>query len=195
MTRVSGQDYEYNLKFNFRTAGSHEAKFAAGSWSRSWGASPTAGTAALSGSNIPLSVNATGFHTFAFNHDTLTYSFVRTVFSDFAAYATAYGLTGDEAADDDTDGFTNGAEFTANTDPTRVNDALGPVITLNGNALVGVTVMVSVRTRLSMRSLCNVSRMLRPSGKRLRCSTSASSLLACPSGLSSTRMMLSCQAG
>jgi hypothetical protein len=143
MTRVSGQDYEYNLKFNFRTAGSHEAKFAAGSWSRSWGASPTAGTAALSGSNIPLSVNATGFHTFAFNHDTLTYSFVRTVFSDFAAYATAYGLTGDEAADDDNDSISNGAEFTTNTDPTRANDAIPPVITMNGNTLVGVDLNAS----------------------------------------------------
>jgi len=138
MTRVSGQDYDYNLKFNFRTAGSHEAKFAAGSWSRNWGASTTAGTAASDGSNIPLSVNATGFHTFAFNHDTLAYSFARTVFPDFAAYQAAYALAGDELADQDNDGLTNGAEFTANTDPTRANDAIPPVITLIGNPLVAV---------------------------------------------------------
>jgi hypothetical protein len=138
MTRVSGQDYDYNLKFNFRAVGSHEAKFAAGSWSKNWGASATAGTATSPGSNISISVNATGFHTFAFNHDTLAYSFARTVFPDFAAYQVAYALAGDESADQDNDGLTNGAEFTANTDPTRVNDALGPVITLNGNALVGV---------------------------------------------------------
>jgi hypothetical protein len=138
MTRVSGQDYDYNLKFNFRTIGNYEAKFAAGSWSKNWGASATAGTATSPGSNIPISVNATGFHTFTFNHDTLAYSFARTVFPDFAAYQVAYALAGDESADQDNDGLTNGAEFTANTDPTRVNDALGPVITLNGNALVGV---------------------------------------------------------
>ena len=138
MTRVSGQDYDYNLKFNFRAVGNYEAKFAAGSWSKNWGASASAGTATSPGSNIPISVNATGFYTFAFNHDTLAYSFSRTVFADFAAYAAAYALVGDETADDDNDGLTNGAEFTANTDPTRANDALGPVITLNGNALVGV---------------------------------------------------------
>ena len=140
MTRVSGQDYDYNLKFNFRAVGNYEAKFAAGSWSKNWGASASAGTATSPGSNIPISVNATGFYTFAFNHDTLAYSFSRTVFADFAAYAAAYALVGDETADDDNDGLTNGAEFTANTDPTRANDALGPVITLNGNALVGVAV-------------------------------------------------------
>lgn len=115
-------------------------KFLGNSWINNWGAGATSGTLAPGtfDNNISLAVSATGYFTLKINHDALTYSFARTEFPDFAAYAAAYGLTGDEAADDDTDGLSNGTEFTANTDPTRVNDALGPVITLNGNALVGV---------------------------------------------------------
>lgn len=136
MTWVSGQEFGYTLNYNFRATTTVNFKFVANSWANNWGGS--AGVASTTAGNIAYGPSATGFHTLSFNHDALTYSIVRTVFSDFAAYSIAYGLTGDEAADDDSDGITNGAEFTANTDPTRANDALGPVITLNGNALVGV---------------------------------------------------------
>ena len=131
MTRVSGQEFAYTLNYNFRTVGNIEAKFAAGSWTQNWGGTPNSTTVAVSGgSNIPLTVTGTGFHTFSFNHDTLIYGFARTTFTDYAAYATAYGLTGTQSDDFDSDGITNGDEFTANTDPTRANDALPPVITL-----------------------------------------------------------------
>ena len=131
MTRVSGQEFAYTLNYNFRTVGNIEAKFAAGSWTQNWGGTTDSTTVAVSGgSNIPLTVTGTGFHTFSFNHDTLIYGFARTTFADYAAYATAYGLTGTQSDDFDSDGITNGDEFTANTDPTRANDALPPVITL-----------------------------------------------------------------
>ena len=132
MNRVSGQEFAYTINYNFRSVGTFEGKFVGNSWSTSWGdATPvTPGFAVLGGANFSFVVGATGFYTANFNHDTLAYSFGRTVFADFAAYATAYALTGDESADDDSDGITNGAEFTANTDPTRANDALPPVITL-----------------------------------------------------------------
>jgi hypothetical protein len=139
MTRVSGEEFAYTLNYNFRTVGNIEAKFAAGSWTQNWGGTTNSTSVAVSGgSNIPLTVAGTGFHTFSFNHDTLVYSFARTVFADFAAYAAAYALTGDESADQDSDGITNGTEFTNNTDPTRANDATPPVITITGNALAAV---------------------------------------------------------
>ena len=131
MTRVAGQEFAYTLTFNFRTVGNIEAKFAAGSWTQNWGGTTDSTTVAVSpGNNIPFTVAGTGFHTFSFNHDTLVYGFARTTFADYAAYATAYGLTGTQTEDFDNDGITNGAEFIANTDPTRANDALAPVITL-----------------------------------------------------------------
>jgi len=136
MTWVSGQEFGYTLNYNFRATTTVNFKFVANSWANNWGGS--AGVASTTAGNIAYAPSATGFHTLSFNHDALTYSIVRTVFSDFPAYAAAYGLTGDEASDDDSDGINNGAEFTANTDPTRANDAFAPVITLNGNALVGV---------------------------------------------------------
>jgi hypothetical protein len=136
MTWVSGQEFGYTLDFNFRATTTVNFKFVANSWANNWGGS--AGVASTTAGNIAYAPSATGFHTFSFNHNALTYSIVRKVFPNYAFYAAAYGLTGDEAADDDSDGITNGAEFTANTDPTRANDALAPVITLNGNALVGV---------------------------------------------------------
>jgi len=144
MTQVAGQEFAYALNFNFRSVGTFEAKFTAGSWTTNWGdANPvTPGFAVLGGANFSFVVDATGFYTANFNHDTLAYSFARTVFADFAAYATAYGLTGDESADQDSDGITNGAEFIANTDPTRANDALAPVITL-ANGVVALQVGVA----------------------------------------------------
>jgi hypothetical protein len=134
MTRVSGEEFAYTLDFNFRTVGNFQAKFAVGSWTQNWGGTTNSATVAVSGgADIPFTVAGTGFHTFSFNHDSLAYSITRKVFADFAAYAAAYALTGDESADQDSDGITNGAEFTANTDPTRANDALPPVITLANN--------------------------------------------------------------
>ena len=136
MTRLSGQEFGYSLDFNFRATTTVNFKFVANSWANNWGGS--AGVASNTAGNIAYAPSATGFHTLSFNHDALTYGIVRTVFANYAFYAAAYGLTGDEAADDDNDGINNGAEFTDNTDPTRANDAFGPVITLNDNALVGV---------------------------------------------------------
>ena len=141
MTRAGGQEFGYTLNYNFRATTTVNFKFLGNSWANNWGGS--AGVASVGGQNIAYAPSATGFHTISFNHDVLTYSIVRTVFSDFAAYSVAYGLTGDEAADDDNDGINNGAEFADNTDPTRVNDAFGPVITLDGNALVGVALNAS----------------------------------------------------
>jgi len=139
MTRVSGEEFAYTLNYNFRTVGNIEAKFAAGSWTQNWGGTTNSTTVAVSpGNNIPFTVAGTGFHTFSFNHDTLVYGFARTAFADYAAYATAYGLTGTQTDDFDTDGINNGDEFTANTDPTRANDATSPVITITGNALAAV---------------------------------------------------------
>ena len=141
MTWVSGQEFGYTLNYNFRATTTVNFKFVANSWANNWGGS--AGVASTTAGNIAYAPSATGFHTLSFNHDALTYSIVRTVFSDFAAYAAAYGLMGDQAADDDNDSISNGAEFSANTDPTRANDALGPVITMSGNALVGVALNVT----------------------------------------------------
>ena len=141
MTRVAGQEFLYSINYNFRTVGTFGAKFLGNSWSTNWGdANPvTPGVAVLGGSNFSFVVGATGFYTATFNHDTLAYTFGRTVFADYAAYATAYGLTGTQTDDSDSDGINNGAEFTANTDPTRANDALAPVITL-ANSLVALQV-------------------------------------------------------
>ena len=136
MTLVSGQQFDYKLNYNFRSTTSVKFKFVANSWANNWGGS--AGSASTSGGDIGFAPTATGFYTIAFNHDALTYSINRTEFPNYAAYATAYALTGDETADQDNDGINNGAEFLANTDPTRANDAIPPVITLTGNALVGV---------------------------------------------------------
>ena len=136
MTWVSGQEFGYTLNYNFRATTTVNFKFVANSWANNWGGS--AGVASTTAGNIAYAPSATGFHTLSFNHEALTYSIVRTVFSDFAAYAAAYGLMGDQVADDDNDSISNGAEFSANTDPTRANDAFAPVITMSGNALVGV---------------------------------------------------------
>jgi len=136
MTLLGSQEFGFTLNYNFRATTTVNFKFVANSWANNWGGS--AGVASTSSGDITYAPSATGFHTISFNHDVLTYSIVRTVFSDFAAYSVAYGLTGDEAADDDNDSISNGAEFTANTDPTRANDAFAPVITMSGNALVGV---------------------------------------------------------
>ena len=141
MTWVSGQEFGYTLNYNFRATTTVNFKFVANSWANNWGGS--AGGASTTAGNIAYAPSATGFHTLSFNHDALTYSIVRTVFSDFAAYAAAYGLMGDQAADDDNDSISNGAEFSANTDPTRANDAFAPVITMSGNALVGVALNVT----------------------------------------------------
>jgi hypothetical protein len=150
MTRVSGQEFAYTSNYNFRSVGSFFVKFLGNSFANEWGVSATPGVAAPGVYDaIPFTVNATGFHTFSFNHDTLAYSISRTVFPDFAAYKTAYALAGDEAADDDSDGLTNETEFTNNTDPTRANDALAPVITLANNLValeVGSTYTVDAAT-------------------------------------------------
>lgn len=141
MTKVAGQEFAWTLNYRFSQLTNTIGKFTAGSWAKNWGTNASTvstGKLAMGGGDLALNVTSTGFWTFAFNNDTLDYSFARTVFPDYAAFATAYGLTGTEADDFDADGISNGAEFAANTDPTRTNDATPPVITLNGNGLVAV---------------------------------------------------------
>lgn len=141
MAKVAGQEFGWTLNYRFNALTNVIGKFTIGSWSKNWGANnntATTGKLAINGGDVAFNVTSTGFWTFAFNTDTLDYTFTKTVFADFAAFATAYGLAGDETADQDNDGITNGVEFTNNTDPTRANDATPPVITLTGDPLVGV---------------------------------------------------------
>ena len=131
MTRVSGQEFAYTSNYNFRSVGSFFVKFLGNSFANEWGVSATPGVAAPGVYDaIPFTVNATGFHTFSFNHDTLAYSIARTVFPDFAAYKTAYALAGDEAADDDSDGLSNENEYANDSDPLS-NDTDGDGLTDN----------------------------------------------------------------
>ncbi len=107
-TDLTGQ-YQWTLNYNFRTPGNIDYKFAAnGSWTNSWG---------NNGQNINTTIQATGFHTFSFNNQTLAYSLVRNTYPDAAAFLAAYGLSA--GTDDDNDGVLNEDEFTANTDPTE----------------------------------------------------------------------------
>jgi hypothetical protein len=129
MTKVG--EFGWSLQRYFGTLGNFVSKFAAnGTWDKQWGYSGTPGKALAGGGDITNSVTQTGIHLYTFNNDTLDFTFARVTFPDYASYATAYGLTGIQTADDDGDGITNGDEFTANTDPTRFNDAEAPVLSL-----------------------------------------------------------------
>lgn len=113
--------YQWALDYRFQTLGSFEYKFTAdpgyaNAWPAGFG-------------NYSATVFATGFHTFTFDHSTVTRSFVRKSFADAAEFLSAYGLVA--GADEDGDTIDNEDEFTANTDPTSAdtdgdgtNDAL-----------------------------------------------------------------------
>jgi hypothetical protein len=129
MTKVG--EFGWSLQRYFGTLGNFVSKFAAnGTWDKQWGYSGTPGKALAGGGDITNSVTQTGIHLYTFNNDTLDFTFARVTFSDYASYATAYGLTGTQTDDFDSDGINNGDEFTANTDPTRANDAQAPTVAL-----------------------------------------------------------------
>ena len=95
MTRVSGQEFAYTSNYNFRSVGSFFVKFLGNSFANEWGVSATPGVAAPGVYDaIPFTVNATGFHTFSFNHDTLAYSVARATTNGltYAQWAAQYGL-------------------------------------------------------------------------------------------------------
>ena len=121
------------LDFNFPITAQYLGKFANGepfssSNNINWGTSGTSGVAQRGGvgNDIPLNVTSTGWWTFTFNTDTLSYSFARKVFSSYLEYAAAYnlpadGLGGGQSEDYDGDGLTNGQEYAANTSPTSTD--------------------------------------------------------------------------
>ncbi|MCW1922449.1 hypothetical protein OKA05_07775 [Luteolibacter arcticus] len=121
MTRVGTdltQQYQWALDYHFTVPKAQITyKFAAGSWTRNWGASGTAGVAAANGGEINRIVTASGIHRFTFDTNSLapTYTLTRPNFADATAYLAAYGLIA--GADEDEDNVNNEAEFTANTDP------------------------------------------------------------------------------
>ena len=111
--------YQWKLDYRFSTIGPIQYKYAAnGGWNLNWGGGIN------SSDNLTAMVHASGFHRFAFDTATGTKTFQRTVFADAAAFLTAYGLDSDPNGDTDSDGVSNTAEFTANTDPTAADSDL-----------------------------------------------------------------------
>lgn len=116
-----------SLDFSFPTTVNFVGKYANGevfssSNNINWGTSGTAGVAQRGGGDIPFNVTSTGWWTFTFNTDTLSYGFARKTFDNYLAYAAAYNLPpagsgGGESEDYEGDGLTNGQEFAANTNP------------------------------------------------------------------------------
>ena len=123
MNPVSGQEFGWSLDFRFPNTGSYNGKFVNGksfndAANVNWGTSGTPGVASLGGfgNDIPFQVVSSGFWTFAFNTDTLVYSFARKSFGSYAEYAAGYAI-GAQSEDADSDGLTNGQEFVLNSDP------------------------------------------------------------------------------
>ena len=119
MTRVGqspDSQYQWALDYRFATPKAQITyKFAAGTWSRNWGGSGTAGKAAVNGGDINRLINATGIHRITLDTANLDHTFSRLTFADSSAYLAAYGLAA--GADQDNDGVNNDVEFIKNTDP------------------------------------------------------------------------------
>jgi hypothetical protein len=123
MTGISGDEFGWQTSFQFPTVNSFIGKFTVGTWDTNWGPSGTAGTAQQGGNDIPFNVTSTGWWTFTFNTDTLSYGFARKAFSNYLEYAAAYNLPADgsgggQTEDYESDGLTNAEEFAANSSPT-----------------------------------------------------------------------------
>lgn len=122
MTRVTGDEFGWELKFRMSSATSYAGKFTTGSWSQNWGTSSTPGVAQAGGfgNDIPFNVTSTGIWRFYFNTDTLAFSFARVAApATYGEWAAQYGLAADSGTENaDTDSLTNAEEFSANTDPT-----------------------------------------------------------------------------
>ncbi len=131
MALVSGEQFQWQLNRRFTTAAAIQYKFLGGGWSQNWGASATPGTAAFDSGNISSAVTATGLYTFSFNNDTLAYSLIRAIKpATYAAWASAMGVTGNAADDDDSDGLLNQDEYANDSDPLS-NDTDGDGLTDN----------------------------------------------------------------
>jgi hypothetical protein len=119
MTRVGQsltEQYQWKLDYRFNTPKAQITyKFAAGTWTRNWGASGTAGKAVANGGDINRLITASGIHRITLDTVNLDHTFTRLTFADAAAYLAAYGLAA--GADQDGDGVNNEVEFTKNTDP------------------------------------------------------------------------------
>ena len=141
MSKITGDEFGWQLNFRMASATNYLGKFATGSWDVNWGTSGTAGVLQLGGygNDIPFHVTATGVWRFYFNTDTRAYSFTRAAApATFAEWAAQYGLAaGSEANDADIDGLSNGAEFVLNTDPTN-DDTDGDALT-DGDEVSGAT--------------------------------------------------------
>jgi hypothetical protein len=151
MSGVAGDEFGWQLDLNFSGAANYQGKFATGSWSQNWGTSQTPGVLQSGGfgNDIPFATTASGIWRFYFNTDTLAYTFTRATFASYADFATAYGLTGTSADDDDGDSLTNQQEFAANTDPNNFDtdaDGLSDGSEVDGSAAtptLGVTLPTS----------------------------------------------------
>ncbi|MFM8654480.1 MAG: hypothetical protein ACKODZ_07110, partial [Verrucomicrobiota bacterium] len=94
MTKVTGDEFGWELNFRMATATNYLGKFTTGSWSVNWGTSGTPGVLQLGGfgNDIPFNVTATGVYRFYFNTDTLAYTFTRAAApATYAAWAAQYG--------------------------------------------------------------------------------------------------------
>ncbi|MBM3863192.1 MAG: hypothetical protein FJ385_04440 [Verrucomicrobia bacterium] len=117
MSPVAGDEFGWTLDKEFFDLNAYEGKITAGSWALNWGSSGGPGVLAPNGGNIAFQATTYGIWRISFNTDTLAFSFERATYPDYAAFATAYALTGTESGDNDLDGFTNLQEFVANTHP------------------------------------------------------------------------------
>jgi hypothetical protein len=138
MSPVSGDEFGWELLYNFGETASYLGRFAVGSWSLSWGQSQTPGFAESGVPfDIPFDVSSAGIWRFYFNTDTLAYAFERATFADYATFAAAYGIDDpDGQNDDDGDGLTNQQEFEANTSPFSADtdgDAVSDAEELDGS--------------------------------------------------------------
>jgi hypothetical protein len=114
------EQYQWALDYRFTVPKAQITyKFAAGTWSRNWGATGNAGVAAPNGGDINRVITASGIHRFTFDTVSLAHTFTRPTFADATAYLAAYGLAA--GADQDGDGVNNEDEFTKNSDPFNAN--------------------------------------------------------------------------